>query len=38
MVKLLRARKTGEATIQWAGGDTEEVMRDTASPILVIIP
>ena len=38
VAKLLRARKTGEATIQWASGDTEEVMLDTASPILVVIP
>ena len=38
MARLLRARKTGEATIQWASGDTEEVMLDTASAILAVIP
>ena len=38
MVKLLRARKTGEATVQWANGDMTEVMLDTASQILVVIP
>lgn len=38
MARLLRARKTGEATIQKANGDTTEVMLDTASPILAILP
>ena len=38
MVKLLRARKTGEATVQWASGDITEVMLDTASQIIVVIP
>lgn len=38
MARLLRARKTGEATIQKASGDTTEVMLDTASPILAILP
>lgn len=38
MVKLLRARKTGEATVQKASGEQTEVTLDTASPIIAIIP
>ena len=38
MVRLLRARKTGEATIQLANGTTSEVTLDTATPVLAIIP
>lgn len=38
MVKLLRARKTGEATIMRASGEVIETMLDTAAPILAILP
>lgn len=38
IAKLLRARKTGEATIQKANGDTSEIMLDTAAPVIAVIP
>ena len=38
MVRLIRARKTGEATVQLASGHTKEVVLDTASPVISIIP
>jgi len=38
MVRLTRARKTGEATIQRATGDTAEVMLETAAPVIAVIP
>lgn len=38
MAKLLRARKTGEATIQSANGDVKEMALDTATPVIAIIP
>lgn len=38
MAKLLRARKTGEATIQTANGEVKELSLDTATPVIAIIP
>lgn len=38
MVRLTRARKTGEAEIQQADGQTREAMLDTAAPVLAVIP
>lgn len=38
MAKLLRARKTGEATIQTAKGEVKELSLDTATPVIAIIP
>lgn len=38
MVRVLRARKTGEAMIQKPSGETKEVSLDTATPVLAIIP
>lgn len=38
LAKLLRARKTGEATIQKANGDSAEIMLDTASAVIAVIP
>lgn len=38
IVKLMRARKTGEATIQRASGEVVEMMLDTATPVIAIIP
>lgn len=38
MVRLIRARKTGEALVQLASGATKEVTLDTASPVIAIIP
>jgi len=38
IVKVLRARKTGEATVQCVGGGTIEVMLQTAAPVIAIIP
>lgn len=38
MVKVLRARKTGEAMIQKPSGETKEIVLDTAAAIIAIIP
>ena len=38
LAKLLRARKTGEATIQKANGESAEIMLDTATPVIAVIP
>lgn len=38
MVRVLRSRKTGEATVQSADGETREVTLDTASPVIAVIP
>lgn len=38
LMRLSRARKTGEATIQRATGETVEVMLDTAAPVIAVIP
>lgn len=37
-VKVIRARKTGEATLQCAAGKTLEATLVTATPVLAIIP
>lgn len=38
IMRLIRARKTGEATVQLANGGEKEVTLDTATPVLAIIP
>lgn len=38
LVRLTRARKTGEATIQRATGEASEVLLETAAPVIAVIP
>jgi transcriptional regulator with XRE-family HTH domain len=38
LVRLTRARKTGEATIQRTTGEASEVLLDTAAPVIAVIP
>ncbi len=38
IVKVMRARKTGEATVQRPSGDIVEISMDYATPVIAIIP
>ena len=38
MVRVIRARKTGEATVQRSDGALKECTLDTASPVISVIP
>lgn len=38
LVRLIRARKTGEATIVMASGELRDMMLETATPVVAIIP
>lgn len=38
LARVTRARKTSEATVQRATGETVETMLDTATPVIAVIP